>query len=59
MLGHGDRNCYASQEIGFLVNALSLFMSCHHSAGQKQSIKIVNTSFENIAELQYVGTAIT
>jgi hypothetical protein len=36
-----------------------MFVSCHHSAGQKQSIKIANKSFENTAELQYLWTALT
>jgi hypothetical protein len=34
-------------------------VSCCQKAGQRQSIKIVNRSFEGMAKFKYLGTALT
>jgi hypothetical protein len=33
-----------------------MLASRHHSAGQNRDIKIVNRSFENVSQFQYLGT---
>jgi hypothetical protein len=30
-------------------------MSCHPNSGEKQNLKIVNESFENVAKFKYLG----
>jgi hypothetical protein len=36
-----------------------VLMSHCQKAGQRHSIKIVNTSFEDVAKIKYLGTALT
>jgi hypothetical protein len=54
----------ASKEVGLKVNAektkyTRLFLSRHQDAGQNHNIKIGDRSFENVAELKYLGTTVT
>jgi hypothetical protein len=46
----------ASKEVGLEVNAeKTMLLSRHHS----HDIKIANRSFENVAQLKYLGTTVT
>jgi hypothetical protein len=36
-----------------------MFVSCCQKAGQRQGIKIVNRSFEDVAKFRYLGTTLT
>jgi hypothetical protein len=36
-----------------------MLMSRYQKAGQRQSIKIANTSFEDVAKFKYLGTTLT
>jgi hypothetical protein len=36
-----------------------MLMSCYQKTGQKQSIKIVNRSFKDVAKLKYLVTTLT
>jgi hypothetical protein len=50
------------KEVGLEVNperTKYLLMSCSQKIGQKHSIKIVNRSFEDVAEFKYLGTTLT
>jgi hypothetical protein len=49
----------ASKEVGIEVNTAktnNMFLSYHQNAGKNHDIKIANRSFENMAELKYMGT---
>jgi hypothetical protein len=52
----------ASKEIGIKVNAEKakyMLISRHQNAGQNHNIKTANRSFENVAQLKYMGTTVT
>jgi hypothetical protein len=52
----------ASKEIGLEVNQEKtkyMFVSRCQKAGQRQSIKIGNRSFESVAKFKYLGTTLT
>jgi hypothetical protein len=52
----------ASKEVGLEMNAEKtkyMLMSRSQKVGQKQSIKIVNRSFEDVAKFKYLGTTLT
>jgi hypothetical protein len=52
----------AGKEIGLEVNVEKtkyLFMSRHQTTGQNHYIKAANKSFENMAELKYLGMTLT
>jgi hypothetical protein len=52
----------ASKEIGPEVNAEEtkyMLLSRHQNEGQNHDIKIVNRSFENVAQFRYLGTTVT
>jgi hypothetical protein len=52
----------ASRDIGLEINAEKtkhMIMSCHPNSGQNQNIRIVNESFESVAEFKYLGTTLT
>jgi hypothetical protein len=36
-----------------------MLLSCHQNAGQNHDIKTGDRSFENVAQLKYLGTTIT
>jgi hypothetical protein len=36
-----------------------MLLSPHKNSGQHHDIKIANSSFENMAQLKYLGTAVT
>jgi hypothetical protein len=36
-----------------------MLLSRHQNADQNRDIKVVNRSFENVAQLKYLGTAVT
>jgi sorting nexin-29 len=49
-----------SKEVGLEVNSeQTKYMMSHKKAGQKQGIKIVNRSFEGVANFKYLGTTLT
>jgi hypothetical protein len=51
-----------SKEVGLEVNpekAKYMSVSRCQKAGQRQSIKIANTSFEDVANFKYLGTTLT
>jgi hypothetical protein len=52
----------ASKEVGLEVNSEKtkyMLMSRCQKAGQRQSIKIANRSFESVAKFTYLGTTLT
>jgi hypothetical protein len=52
----------ASKEVGLEVNPEKtkyMLMSSCQKAGQKDSIKIANRSFEDVAKFKYLGTTLT
>jgi hypothetical protein len=52
----------ASKEVGLEVNPEKtkyMLMSCSQEIGHKCSIKIANSSFEDVANFKYLGTALT
>jgi hypothetical protein len=52
----------ASKEIGLQVNSEKtkyMFMSCHHTAGQSNYIRVANKYFEKVAEFEYLGSTLT
>jgi hypothetical protein len=52
----------ASKEVGLEVNTEKtkyMLLSCRQNAGQNQDIKIDNGSFENVAQIRYLGTTVT
>jgi hypothetical protein len=51
-----------SKEVCLKVNPEKtryMLVSCCQKAGQRQSIKIGNRSFESVAKFKYLGTALT
>jgi hypothetical protein len=51
----------ASKEIGLVVNAEKsrhMLLSRHQNAGQNHNIKIVDSSFENVVQLKFLGTTV-
>jgi heptaprenylglyceryl phosphate synthase len=53
---------HASKEVGLeviLEKTKYMLMSHSQKAGQKCSIKVVNRSFEDVAEFRYLGTTLT
>jgi coproporphyrinogen III oxidase-like Fe-S oxidoreductase len=52
----------ASKEVGLEVNPEEtkyMLVSRCQKAGQRQSIQVGNRSFESVAKLKYLGTALT
>jgi hypothetical protein len=51
----------ASRDVSLEINAekTKYMMSRHQNSGQNQTIRIANESFENVAKLKYLGTALT
>jgi hypothetical protein len=52
----------ASKEFGLEVNTEKtkyMLLSPHQNAGQNHNIKIVNRSFENVAQFRYFGKRVT
>jgi hypothetical protein len=52
----------ASKEVGLEVNTEKtkyMFLSRRQNVGQNYDIKIENRSFENVAQLKYLGTTVT
>jgi hypothetical protein len=52
----------ASKEAGLEVNAEKTkytLLFRHQNAGQNQDIKIANRCFQNVAQLEYLGTTVT
>jgi hypothetical protein len=59
---HTDPLIDINKEVGLEVNTEKtkyMLMSHHQNVGQNRVTKIANRSFENMAELKYLGTAIT
>jgi hypothetical protein len=53
---------YANKEVGLEVNPEKgkyMLMSHSQKIGQKDSIKIANWSFEDVAKFKYLGTTLT
>jgi hypothetical protein len=51
-----------SKEVGLEVNPEKtkyMLMSCSQKIGKKQSIKVVNRSFEDVVRFKYLGTTLT
>jgi hypothetical protein len=49
-------------EVSLEINAEKtkcIIISCHPNSGQKQDLRIADESFENVAELKYLGTTLT
>jgi sorting nexin-29 len=52
----------ASKEIGLKISVEKtkyMLPSRHRNAGQNRDIKIVNRSFENVSQFNYLGTTVT
>jgi hypothetical protein len=52
----------ASKEVGLEVNAEKtkyMLLSHHQNAGKNHNMKIGDRSFENMAQLKYLGTTVT
>jgi hypothetical protein len=52
----------ASKEVGVEINVEKtkhMLLSRHQNAGQDRAIKVVNRLFENVEQLQYLGTTVT
>jgi ribosomal protein S2 len=52
----------ASKEVGLEVNTEKteyMLLSCHQNSGQNHDTKTANRTFENVAQLRYLGTATT
>jgi hypothetical protein len=59
---HTHTHTHASKEVGLEVNAEKtkyMLVSRCQKAGQRQSIKIGNRSFEDVENFKYLGTTLT
>jgi hypothetical protein len=52
----------ASKEVGLDINTEKtkyMLLSRHQNVGENQDIKIANRSFENVSQLNHLGTTVT